>query len=172
MTKKTNALILRYGVSAFWKNKCVDSSNSLKLLLLEKVTTVELLKKNLDVLKFNLFSHCIILYVFSTQVFGIRFIERVVKYYDKILNLQSVIQKYGLFGSLILNMLNVIGHKHIVLFNTKYTGCVRLATMLVVKKKGLVILCCKFVFFIKYYGFIKNLYLQKFFFLCRKAVCC
>lgn len=51
MTKKTNSLIIRYGYSTFWYNKCLAEHRDLNILRLENIIYVEFKKKKLAIFK-------------------------------------------------------------------------------------------------------------------------
>ena len=50
MTKKTNSLLLRYGISTFWRNKSSDHKVTFNIIQLENLIYKELFTKNFNVL--------------------------------------------------------------------------------------------------------------------------
>ena len=53
MTKKTNSLILRFGISNLWYNRGLSNANNLITIQLEYIVWRELKKKKLCLLKFE-----------------------------------------------------------------------------------------------------------------------
>ena len=116
MTKKTNALILRYNVSTFWKNKCPNNKKGLKILRLENIIYKEVNKKKLEVFKINYKNKKYIqILVYNIGWFKKNIIKHVIKYYEKVLNLKAVISKFGLCDRYILYLLRGIGVRSIKL---------------------------------------------------------
>jgi len=96
MTKKTNSLLLRYGISAFWQNKTSNHKITSNIIQQENLIYKELFNQNLNVLsiRYNSNNVSILVYNFSQMS---RFLKKqIVQYYRKCLSIPKVIKKFGI----------------------------------------------------------------------------
>jgi hypothetical protein len=103
MTKKTSALLLRFGFSTFWKARGVSNSNILIMLQLENIVYKELKKKKLVLLKSTYEVKCISIDVYNNvQRFNRIFRKQVVLYYKQGFSLKAIVCKFGVCERYIL----------------------------------------------------------------------
>ena len=93
MTKKTNSLLLRYGVSLLWKQK---NSYWTRYLLLEKLIRSVLKFYNYNILKISYASGIFVIHVYNRIFQDMRLSAFVNKLYKKKWNLVYLIQKFGM----------------------------------------------------------------------------
>lgn len=106
MTKKTNALIFRFGLSILWKNKYIGIKNLSNITQLENIVYKELKKKNLSVLNIKYKFGFLNIFVYNSYQFDIKFKNQIISYYKKVSNLKKTIEKFGLNKKIILWFLN------------------------------------------------------------------
>ena len=96
MTKKTDALILRYGLSVLWQNKYIKTKAVSNIIQLENIIYKELFNKNLKILTIKYRPGFVTVFIYNfCQFFNSLFYQQVIKYYRSVLNLRKVIQKFG-----------------------------------------------------------------------------
>jgi len=106
MTKKTNALIFRFGLSILWENKYIGVKNISNITQLENILYKELKKKNLSVLNIKYKFYFLNIFVYNNYQFDIKFKNQVISYYKKVSSLQKTTEKFGLNKKIILWFLN------------------------------------------------------------------
>jgi len=106
MTKKTNSLLFRFGLSTLWKNKCIGNKSIRNILQLENIIYIELKKKQLKVLKAIYKPHWISIFVYNDYKLDEKLKNQVLLYYKKVSNLQNVVEKFALNEKTVLWILN------------------------------------------------------------------
>lgn len=96
MTKKTNSLVIRYGISVLWKNKNSCSKVFSNILQLEKLISAWLKKKTLTLLYMKQQYSYIYLYVYNQLYFDDKLKSDILKYYKKTFDLNTLIKKFGI----------------------------------------------------------------------------
>ena len=113
MTKKTNSLIIRYGISTLWKNKNSLSKVFSNILQLEKLIFTWLKKKTLNLLYIKYKSSYIYLFVYNQLYLNDRLKADILKYYKKTFDLSSLISKFGIEKKQLLFILSINNTKRI-----------------------------------------------------------
>lgn len=96
MTKKTNSLILRYGISTLWKKKTSSVSVLSNMLQLGDLINVWLKKKNLNLVFTKYGAGFIFVFVYKFFFLDEKFKNNIVKCYKKTLDEKNIIQKFGI----------------------------------------------------------------------------
>lgn len=110
MTKKTNALMLRYGLSVLWQNKCLNTKTISNTIQLENIIYKNLLNKNLKILTIKYHSKFVNIFVYNfCQYFNISLYQQVLKYYRQVLDLYKVIQVFGVSAKHVLWFFKSVG---------------------------------------------------------------
>jgi hypothetical protein len=102
MSKKTNALLYRFGVSTLWTNKSVRKKTESNTIKLERLIYKELNNKKMQVILITYRSKRIIAFVHNTIINTIKLKRLVVKYYLKVSSCNKVVNKFGLSLGIIL----------------------------------------------------------------------
>lgn len=105
MTKKTNSLVIRYGINTLWKNKNTLVETLANILQLNKLIYIWLKKKNLNVLDIHYKSKNLRIFVYNQPFIGDKIKSQIIKYYKKNLNLNLVIQKFGIERQFLISIL-------------------------------------------------------------------
>jgi hypothetical protein len=145
MSKRTNALLFRFGISTLWLNKSVKKKKNTPLIKLEVIIHTELKKKNLQVFIFFPKKNKITIFVYSNFNVGKYFRVAVVKYYLKVLSIYKVISKFGLSKLLLCSYLkkkNFSSPTYILIskalqFNVLFYFCYKYCIYLFFLNKGL-----------------------------------
>lgn len=95
MTKKTNSLLCRFGLSTFWKNKCVINKKVPNILQLENIFYKELLNKKLDILIIQHNRNKITLFVYNQLHLNENYSNQIVQYYKKSLSISKTVEKFS-----------------------------------------------------------------------------
>ena len=110
MTKKTDALILRYGLSVLWQNKYIKTKAVSNIIQLENIIYKELFNKNLKILTIKYRPGFVTVFIYNfCQFFNSLFYQQVIKYYRSVLNLRKVIQKFGVREKYLLWFFKYVG---------------------------------------------------------------
>jgi hypothetical protein len=106
MSKKTNSLLYRFGISTLWVNKSIRKIKISTVFQLEKLVYKELKCKNLKVFCIFYKKNYITVYVYNNINENKNLINKLNKYYKKVLNIRKVISKFGLSQLLLFNLLS------------------------------------------------------------------
>jgi predicted DNA-binding protein YlxM (UPF0122 family) len=117
MTKKTNSLLFRFGVSTLWKNKCVSGINLATKLRIENIITKELFKNKLEVVTIFYRFKAIIVFIFYQYESSDKFKRVVLNYYNKTLSVFKTIEKFGLSYIAVLQVIKKHRVKKIIFLN-------------------------------------------------------
>lgn len=109
MTKKTNSLLLRYGISTFWKNKSESTKVTSNIIQLENIFYKELSNKNLNILDINYKTNQVNILVYNFSQFNNLLKWQIIKYYREVLDLRKVIKKFGIHTSYLIWILQSAG---------------------------------------------------------------
>lgn len=96
MTKKTNGLLLRFGINNFWQNKNINTKTFLKIFQLENLITLELKKKNINIFKWKYSNNIITIFMYYTTFFSNTVNDEIITKYKSKPNLKKIIQKFGI----------------------------------------------------------------------------
>lgn len=91
MTKKTNSVILRLGVSSFWKNKCMKLNSVWNKFQLESLLVSELEKIRLVLVSIIFESKLVQIFVYND--FQLSFSSQIKQFYNKKLNIGIIKNK-------------------------------------------------------------------------------
>jgi hypothetical protein len=97
----------------------------LEILRLENIIYIEVKRRKLEVFKISYGRKDICLFVYNLVLFNIRLQHQVIKLYHKVLNMQSIVQRFGLCERYIIYFLRAKGIDIIVVkkkpfYNSKY----------------------------------------------------
>lgn len=146
MTKKTNSLILRYGINMLWKNKTSPVETLTNIIQLNKLIFIWLQKKKLNVLDIDYKLKQIHIFVYSQFFISRRIKFQILKLYKKKLKLNLVMQKFGMTKKQLISMLNfnrvkvneVFKHGNSIFCNISFLLLKKwLRTLLVINTKAL-----------------------------------
>jgi len=96
MTKKTNGLLLRFGINSFWQNKNINTKTFLKIFQLENLITLELKKKNINIFKWKYSDNTITIFIYYSSFFSNTINDEIITKYKVKPNLKKIIQKFGI----------------------------------------------------------------------------
>lgn len=102
MTKKTNSLLLRYGISTFWQNKSQSAKVISNIIQLENLIHKELFNKNLKVLLIRYKPKSVFILVYNFFQFSNFLKQQVVNYYRQVGSLVKTIKKFGICGKYVV----------------------------------------------------------------------
>lgn len=119
MTKKTNSLIFRFGLSVLWDNKNIKNKNLRVRFQLENIIVKELKKWNLSVLKVVYCFFLVNIFSYNNVKVDNKFKSQILLYYKKVLDLQKVIEKFGLNKKMVVWLLK---RKNIFKINQKLSS--------------------------------------------------
>ena len=105
MSKKTNSLLYRFGISTLWVNKSIRKQIILNIIKLEIIICKELKKKKLNFFCIFYTYNYITLFIYNNIYKNKIFKKNLVKYYNKVLNLRKIILKFGLSQLLLISFL-------------------------------------------------------------------
>lgn len=96
MSKKTNSLLYRFGISTLWKNKSVNKKSISNIVKLESVVFKELKKNRLKVSLIKYEENVINISVYNSvnRTKNLKYLIK--KYFSKVLCFQKVMEKFGL----------------------------------------------------------------------------
>jgi hypothetical protein len=154
MTKKTNSLLCRFGLSSFWKYKSVSHNNVANILQIENIFYKELLSKKLDLLIIKHYYNKIILFVYNRLQLNENYISQVVNYYKIFLSISKTIEKFSVSTNFLLLLLKINKNKLFLVKNYKRHFC----NLIFYIKKYLFIKLC---FLVKSLNIFKILYFNK-----------
>ena len=119
MTRKTNVLITRYGVSSLWKNKSQYFTN---ILQINSLLRIGLKFKNFNILNIKYTKFSVNIVVYSQQYSGLRFKNLIYKYFKVGLSLEDTLQQFGIGTSCLSYIFRSINKKILFkkLFTTKF----------------------------------------------------
>jgi hypothetical protein len=103
----------------------------LEILRLENIIYVEVKRKKLEVFKISHVASKIYVFVYNLVLFDLRLQRQVIKYYQKVVNIKSVVQRFGLCERYIIHFLRTVNIAHVIIKNT----------MFIVSKYSVIILC-------------------------------
>lgn len=116
MTKKTNSLILRFGLCGLWQNKSAITKNIANKILLENIIYGTLQKKKFHVLKVKYQHSRIKIYIYNNFEVYNNYKSQIIVYYKKVLSLSKTVEKFGLHEKIIIQFLNIVDIKKINLY--------------------------------------------------------
>ena len=93
MTKKTNSVILRLGVSSFWKNKCIKLNSVWSKFQLEHLLVVELKKIRFVLVDLIFESKLVQIFVYNSFKLDLNFSSQIKKFYQKKFKVDCIKQK-------------------------------------------------------------------------------
>jgi len=105
MSKKTNSLLYRFGISTLWVNKSIRKhiiSNTIKL---ETIIYKELKKKKLNFFCVFYTYNYITIFIYNNINNNKILKKNLIKYYSKVLNMRKIIIKFGLSQLLLINLI-------------------------------------------------------------------
>jgi hypothetical protein len=102
MTKKTNSLLFRFGISTLWKNKTEGIKNIINITQLESIIYKELKKKNFILLHVIYKMYLVNIFLYNCYKFDNKYKNQIIYYYKKTLSLKKTIEKFGLNEKIIL----------------------------------------------------------------------
>ena len=114
MSKKTNSLLYRFGISTLWTNKSIRKKKISNVIQLENLVYKELKCKNLKVFCICYKRNYITVYVYNNINVNKNLTNILNKYYKKVLNIRKVISKFGLSQLLLFKLLK--SKKYNILF--------------------------------------------------------
>ena len=118
MTKKTNSLIFRFGISVLWKNKFIGNKNIKNILQIETILYKEFYKKKLTVLKIQYKPYVINIFFYNDYKLYNKQKRQVNLYYKKVLHVQKTIEMFGLKRKFFYRFLTKIKIKKIRFFRS------------------------------------------------------
>lgn len=96
MTKKTNSLLFRLGISTIWKNKSVKYQSITNRIQIENIILQEFKKRKLKVLYMNYLKKKISIYFYNGVYTDTTFKKKIIKYHKKKLDLQNTSENFGI----------------------------------------------------------------------------
>lgn len=136
----------------------------MEILRLENIIYVEVKKKKLEVFKISYDTNKIVIFVYNLVLFDLRLQRQIIKFYHKVLNIQSVVQRFGLCERYVIYFLRTMGIVRVVIRNQSLKTSKYPVSLLCFKKHNILlfyitiykwILCINFV---KFCNFIKLLW--------------
>jgi len=106
MTKKTNSLLLRFGLSCFWQNKSIQFKTIANKIQLENIIFKILQNKNLNILKIIYKLSSIKIFVYNNLEIFINLKTQIILYYKKVLSLWKTVIHFGINEQIIIQFLN------------------------------------------------------------------
>lgn len=151
MTKKTNSLLCRFGLSSFWKYKSVSHNNVVNILQIQNIFYKELLSKKLDLLIIKHYYNKIILFVYNNLQLNENYKSQVIIYYKNFLSISKTMEKFNVSTKFLLLLLKPLQNKNYVLKK-------HICSLIFYIKKHLFVKLC---FLIKSLNIFKTLYFNK-----------
>ena len=96
MTKKTNSLIFRFGLSVLWKNKSLNTITFSNIIQLENILYKELKKKNFKILYIKYDNNLVNIFVYNFLIENNNLKFKIIKYFFKQLDIKRTVENFGI----------------------------------------------------------------------------
>jgi len=108
MTKKTNSLLFRLGISTLWQNKASNYLKSFNFFRLEKVLKIELIKHKWNILAIHWQEKNCYIQVYNSLKVTKSIKKHIFRYYKKTKNIKKLSEKFSLNSYFVVSIMKKI----------------------------------------------------------------
>nr|QFP99035.1 ribosomal protein S3 [Rhizaria sp.] len=160
MTRKTNSLLFRLGVTSLWETKLSNFRKIFATFRLEKILHTELIKYKWNILSIKWNNNNAVIQVYSSFNLSRKLKQSLFKYYKKVKNIKKLSEKFSINNSFITSILKNI---RIIYLGNKSFKLLKLNFFILFFKKWELYIITHILFLFNKFSWVKlNLVLQSF----------